>query len=75
MKSCLPRLSSDGSMQGQAEEVLPDSQHGFRQGRGCVDMIFCARQLIEKAIEQNTKIFILFIDIKKAYNSVSNHAP
>ncbi len=41
-----------------AEEVLLDSQCGFRRGRGCVDMIFCARQLIEKAVEHNTKVFL-----------------
>ena len=36
-----------------AERVLPDSQCGFCQGRGCVDMIFAARQLVEKAREHN----------------------
>ena len=49
-------------LQADAEEVLPDSQCGFWQVRGCVDMIFCARQMIEKAVEHNTKIFMLFID-------------
>ena len=29
-----------------AEKVLPDSQCGFRAGRGCIDMIFCARLLM-----------------------------
>ena len=33
-------------------------------------MIFCARQMIEKAVEHNTKIFMLFIDLRKAYDSV-----
>ena len=32
-----------------AEDVLPDTQCGFRAGRGCTDMIFVARQLVEKA--------------------------
>ena len=36
-------------LQRVAEEMLPDSQCGFRAGRGCADMIFCARQLVEKA--------------------------
>ena len=35
---------------------------------------FCARQLIEKTIEHDTKAFILFIDLKKAYNSVPRAA-
>ena len=37
-------------------------------------MIFCARQLIEKAIEHNTKIFMLFIDLQKTYDSVPSQA-
>ena len=43
-------------LQKVAEEVLPDSQCGFRVGRGCADMIFCARQLMEKAREHNTTL-------------------
>ena len=33
-------------------------------------MIFCARQLIEKAIEHNTKEFLLFVDLRKVYDFV-----
>ena len=61
-------------LQDVVEEVLPDSQCGFRRGRGCVDMIFCARQMIEKAVEHSTKIFMLFIDLQKAYDSVPRQA-
>ena len=57
-----------------AESVLPDSQCGFRQGRSCVDMIFVARQLVEKAREHNSLLFTLFIDLKKAYDSVPRAA-
>ena len=56
------------------EEVVSDAQCGVRTGRGCVDMIFCVRQLIEKAIEHNTKIFLLFVDLCKAYDSVPRQA-
>ena len=56
------------------EEVVSDTQCGFRTGRGCVDMIFCVRQLVEKAIEHNTKIFLLFVDLRKAYDSVPRQA-
>ncbi len=57
-------------LQTMAERVLPDTQCGFRSGRGCTDMIFCARKLIEKALEHNTKMFVLIVDLKKAYDSV-----
>ena len=61
-------------LQNVAEEVLPDSQCGFRAGRGCADMIFCARQLVEKASEHNTKLYFLFVDLRKASDSVPREA-
>ena len=57
-----------------AEDVLPDSQCGFRADRGCIDMIFVARQLVEKAREHQSDLFVLFIDLKKAYDSVPRPA-
>jgi len=57
-------------LQTITEEEVADSQSGFRCNRGCTYMIFCAHQLIEKAIEHNTKAFLLFVDLKKAYDSV-----
>ena len=31
-------------------------------------------QLVEKAIEHNTKVFLLFVDLRKAYDSVPRSA-
>ena len=55
-----------------AERILPDSQCGFRRGRGCTDMIFTARQLVEKCREHDDALFVLFVDLKKAYEHGSN---
>ena len=57
-----------------AESVLPDSQCGFQQGRSCTDMIFVAHQLVEKTREHNSLLFVLFVDLRKAYNSVPRDA-
>ena len=57
-------------LQTVVEDSVADSQCGFRAGRGCVDMVFCARQLVEKTIEHRSKIFLLFLDLRKAYDSV-----
>ena len=57
-------------MQSIAEEVLPDSQRDFRCGRGCNDMMFVARQLIEKTIEHDDELCVLFVDLRKAYDSI-----
>ena len=32
-------------------------------------MIFAARQLVEKAHERGDELFVLFVDLKKAYDS------
>ena len=50
-----------------AEGLLPDSQSGFRKGRGCTDMIFAARQLMEKTWEHGDRLFLLFVDLKKKH--------
>ena len=57
-----------------AERILPDSQCGFRKKHGCVDMIFVARQLIEKVREHDDYLFVLFVDLQKAYDSVPRMA-
>ena len=61
-------------LQTVVEEEVADSQCGFRCNCGCNDMIFCVRQLIEKAVEHNTKAFLLFVDLRKAYDSVPREA-
>ena len=39
----------------------------------CV-LIFCAHVLIEKAIEHDTKTFLLFVDLRKVYDFVPREA-
>ena len=61
-------------LQKSAEEELPESQCGFREGHGCSVMIFTVRQLVEKTIEHHSKQFLIFIDLTKAYDSVPREA-
>ena len=61
-------------LQKLAEDELPESQCGFRAGRSCTDMIFTVRQFVEKSWEHQSKAFLTFIDLKKAYDSVPRHA-
>jgi hypothetical protein len=51
--------------------ILPETQCGFRSGRGTMDMIFCLRQVQEKCIEQNMPLYIVFIDFTKAFDTVT----
>ena len=43
----------EGEIGLYCRRVLPESQSGFRKGRGCIYMIFVTRQLVEKAREHN----------------------
>nr|AOE48155.1 hypothetical protein [Eumigus monticolus] len=56
------------------EKILPESQCGFRPSRGTTDLIFTARQLQEKCREQNRPLYIAFIDLSKAFDSVNRAA-
>ena len=51
-------------------EVYRLSQCGFRKDRGTIDMIFTARQL-QKCQEQNVDLYMTFVDLTKAFDTVS----
>ena len=50
--------------------LLPESQCGFRKDRGTTDMIFTERQLQEKCQEQSMDLYMAFVDITKAFDTV-----
>ena len=50
---------------------LSGSQCGFMKDRGTIDMIFIARQLQEKCQEQNVDLYMTFVDLTKAFDTVS----
>jgi len=58
-------------LQTLAERIYPESQCGFRSQRSTIDMIFSVRQLQEKCREQNQPLYLVFIDLTKAFDLVS----
>ena len=54
--------------------VIPESQCGFRAGRGTMDMIFSVRQLQEKCIEHQVALYQVFVDLTKAFDTVNRSA-
>jgi hypothetical protein len=52
------------------DKIIGDHQCGFRRKRSTTDQIFCIRQILEKKWEYNETVYQLFIDFKKAYDSV-----
>jgi hypothetical protein len=57
-----------------ADEIIGDHQCGFRRNRSTTDQIFYIRQILEKRWEYNGTVHQLFIDFKKAYDSVRREA-
>ena len=53
-----------------AEEIIGDHQCGFQRNTSTTDHLFCIRQIFEKKWECNEAVHQLFIDFKKAYDSV-----
>ena len=52
---------------------LPDTQAGFRKGRGTRDQIANIHWIIEKAREFQKNIYFCFIDYAKAFDSVDHN--
>ena len=50
-----------------------EGQFGFRKGRGTVDAIHIIRQVLESSHEYREPLFICFVDIVKAYDSVDRN--
>ena len=54
----------------QLETKLREEQAGFRRGRSTVDQIFTLRQVIQKKWEYGLPVYVAFVDLEKAYDSV-----
>ena len=59
-----------GRLTPYVDYIIGDHKCGFRRNRSTIDQIFCIRQILEKKWEYDGTIHQLFIDFKKAYDSV-----
>ena len=66
----LARLLLKRLITSVSEELMPETQCGFRSNRSTVDMVFAARQLLEKCREQRRNLYVAFVDLSKAFDSV-----
>ena len=46
------------------------SQAGAQKGRGCTEQIVALRLLVDYAMRKKNKLFLLYVDFKKAYDKV-----
>ena len=66
----LARILLQRLVERVVDKVVPESQCGFRRDRSTVDMVFTARLLQEKCREHDKDLFIAFIDLTKAFDTV-----
>jgi hypothetical protein len=52
-------------------QIETEEQAGFRAGRSTTDHILCLKQMIEKKMAIDQLLHLLFVDLEKAYDSVS----
>ena len=55
------------------DNVLPESQCGFRAQRSTIDMVFAARQVQGKCREQSLDLYMVFVDMTKAFDTISRY--
>lgn len=54
-----------------SEAVLLETECGFRKSRSTTDMVFVLRQLLEKSREQHKDLYVAFIDLSKASDTIN----
>ena len=73
--SCLAKiftgvLNSRMSKWVENNDVISDSQFGFRSGRSTVDAIFVLNAVVQKILNEKGRLYCAFIDLKKAFDSI-----
>ena len=58
----------DGKIRACTE--IAEHQFGFQRGKSTTDAIFILRQIIEKRMEGNERVYCAFVDLEKAYDTV-----
>ena len=56
------------------EEKIIEEQAGFRAGYSTVDHIFSLHAMVQKYLLKHTKLYVGFVDFKKAFDSVNRNA-
>ena len=49
---------------------IREEQHEFVVGKGTTDVIFILRQLQEKYLKNDKELYLVFVDLEKAFDSI-----
>ena len=56
------------------ENILNDTQFGFRDKRSTVDCVFILHSIIHKVLSNNSKLYCAFIDYEKCFDTITRDA-
>lgn len=68
----LARVINNRLAQHNAYYIVPESQRGFRASQDMSDMMFFVWQVEEDCLEQNRGLYMVFVDLTKAFDSVGS---
>ena len=54
----------------EAQQILPEEQYGFRPARFTIDVLFVVRRLQGLGRQRKIPLYVCFVDLQKAYDSV-----
>ncbi|XP_014783681.1 uncharacterized protein LOC106878854 [Octopus bimaculoides] len=60
-----------GSSKHVVNDIHPELQCRFRSGCGTIDIIFALRQIMENVCEKNQELFMVFVDLIRAFDTVN----
>ena len=52
--------------------IFPEEQYGFRENRRTVDCILILNILFEKTRANHSQLFLSYVDLKKAFDSIQH---
>ena len=54
--------------------TISDAQFGFRKGKSAVDALFCLLNLVQTYLNENKRLYCVFVDLKMAYACIHRNA-
>jgi hypothetical protein len=54
--------------------TISDAQFGFRKGRSTIDAIFILMSLVQKYLNDNKRLYVVYVDMMKCFDSIYRNA-
>ena len=58
----------------ESEHIFNEQQYGFRENKSTTDAIFLLHTTIQKILSQKSKLYCIFIDYEKAFDTIQRDA-